>query len=92
MRAPELGTVMGRGAGRGLLGGGGSKQDQDWGRFAQKAEVMVWRLGEMAERLGLSDPGSGKGTQPEALLSCPLLLRIHTLVTSLLVPSGSFSV
>lgn len=31
MRAPELGTVMGRGAGRGLLGGGGSKQEPGLG-------------------------------------------------------------
>lgn len=72
-------------------GAGGASRSKDWGRFAHTAEVMVWSLGEMAERLGLSDPGSGKGTQPEALLSCPLL-GIHTLVTSLLVPTGSFSV
>lgn len=76
----------------GYWGAGGASRSQDWGRFAQTTEVTVWRLGEMAERLGLSDPGSGKGIQPEALLSCPLLLGIHTLVTSLLVPTGSFSV
>lgn len=68
VRARKLGTVMGRGG----EGRWRASRSKGWGRFAQAAEVMVWRLGEMAETWA-RDPGNGEGTQPVALLSLPLL-------------------
>lgn len=73
VRAPEQGAVMRRGG----EGGWRASRSKGWGRFAQAAEVIVWRLGEMAETWA-RDPGSGEGTQPEALLSLPLLSAPHS--------------
>lgn len=50
------GTVMGRGG----EGRWRASRSKGWGRFAQAAEVMVWRLGEMAETWARDPPEMGR--------------------------------
>lgn len=54
--------------------GEGGEQEQGLGTVCSGGRGIGLETGELAEKTCASDPGSGPGTQPEALLSPRLLL------------------